>query len=34
LATDESAAAEKWKAVMQRAAGSKVVEIPLKKKQA
>lgn len=34
LASDESTAAEKWEAAMQRAAGSKVVETPLKKKQA
>ena len=34
LASDESAAAEKWEAARQRAAGSKVVEIPLKQKQA
>jgi len=32
LASDESAAAEKWEAAMQRAERSKVVEIPLKKK--
>ncbi len=32
LASDESAAAEKWDAAMQRAERSKVVEIPLKKK--
>jgi len=33
LQSDESAAVEKWEAA-QRAAGSKVVEMPLKKKQA
>jgi integrase len=32
LASDESSAAEKWGAAMQRAERSKVVEIPLKKK--
>jgi integrase len=34
LASDESAAAEKWETAMQRAEKSKVVEMPLKKKQA
>jgi integrase len=33
LASDESAAAEKWETAMQRAEKSKVVEMPLKKKQ-
>jgi integrase len=32
LASDESAAAEKWEAAMKRAPNAKVVEIPLKKK--
>jgi integrase len=34
LPGDESAAAEKWEAAMNRAANAKVVEMPLKKKQA
>ena len=33
-ASDKVQVAEKWQAAMQRAAGSKVVEMPLKKKQA
>jgi len=34
LASDESAAAQKWEAAMKRAENPKVVEMPLKKKQA
>ena len=34
LSSDESAAAEKWEAAMSRAANPKVLEMPLKKKQA
>jgi integrase len=34
LPNDESAAAEKWEAAMNRAPNSKVVEMPLQKKPA
>jgi integrase len=34
LGADESTAAEKWEAAMKRAENSKVIEMPLKKKQA